>query len=443
MKIEGFNFSCEDIARAVNGELKGKNCKINCITTDSREKCSFPSCFFAIKGEKFNGNDHIAEAMENGAMVIVTDEKIGCGCAVIRVEDTRRALGLLAKAHIGSTRVIGVTGSQGKTTVKDMIISVLREKYSVCGTVSNQNNEIGVALTLLGSKNEDFCVVEMGMRGCGEIEWLSYISEPEIAVVTNCGTAHIGRLGSENGIFLAKMEILKHTKSVSILPYEERFLNFDSGKLRKIYFGENAQYNYGNFQLFGGGQRFTINGNECILNSIYEHDAKNATIAFAVGEICGLKPGEISSGLSKYVKAHNRGSSEVVGGLEIINDCYNASYESTKSAILNCYNYCKTKGKRLALLLGDMLELGEHTEELHKKIGELCKELGIEKTFVFGAFSSCYLAGHSKGIACENFNEIASIVLKEISDEYVLLVKASNAINFEKIVNDIREIKNA
>lgn len=432
-----------EIAEIVSGELIGENVEINCVTTDSREKSDSPSCFFAIKGEKYNGSDYINDAISNGAKLIITEDNISCAASTIRVENTRLALGLLAKHKKGNIRVIGVTGSHGKTTVKDMITAVLRKKYEVCSTFGNQNNEIGVALTLLSCKNEDFCVLEMGMRGRGEIEWLSYIGEPEISVVTGCASAHIGRLGDLESIFNAKMEIIKHTGRLAVLPNEERFLRYDCKGIKKVFFGQNTEYKYTDFRLIENGQTFRIKRNDIFLESIYEHDAQNASIAYAVGEICGLTGGEIALGLSDYRKNDFRGKVEKTGDFEVINDCYNASYESVQGAIINAAKYCKFKGKKLAVLLGNMLELGEKSREYHYKIGRLCSEQMVDKMIVHGSQASWYLKGFPRGIICEKYEEITDTVLTEIDENYVLLVKASNAMNFKKIVDEIRENRNA
>ena len=239
------------------------------------------------------------------------------------------------------------------------------------------------------------------------------------------------------------MEIIKHTRSTAVLPNEERFISYNCGKLQKIFFGKNTSYDYTDFSLTESGQRFRVKGNEISLESIYEHDALNATIAYAVGELCGLDEAEIVRGLGSYQKSDFRGNIELIGGIEIINDCYNASYESVKSAIINTVNYCRFKRKKVAVLLGDMLELGNKAEEYHRKIGLLCKENNIEKMFVYGRLAKWYLEENPKGITCEKYADITKTVLTQVDDSYVLLIKASNAMNFKKIVDEIRENKNA
>ena len=198
----------EEIAKMLNGNLIGKNDIIKYISTDTREEFYDNTCFIALRGNSFDGNDFINDAINKNCALIIADKNINCNIPIIVVDDTKRAFGLLAKFLSNKTDVIGITGSVGKTTVKEMLSLILREKYNIAGTFKNENNEIGVAKTLLSQINNDCCIVEMGMRGLGEIEWLSYLAEPKISIITNCGTAHLERLGSEANIFKAKTEIL-------------------------------------------------------------------------------------------------------------------------------------------------------------------------------------------------------------------------------------------
>ncbi len=437
--INDIEYTFCEIADAINGQLIGENGKVLALSTDSREVSSIPWCFFAIKGEKYNGRDYINQAISNGATLIVTEEKISYPVSVIYVENTRTALGLLSKRHKGKTKIIGVTGSYGKTTVKDMIISVLSESYSVTGTYENNNNEIGVAKTLLSIKKEDFGVVEMGMRGLGEIEWLSYIAEPEIAVITGCGQAHIGILGSEENIFCAKSEILKYAKKYAILPSEERFRELECKKFKNIYIGENGDYFAENTRAVSENKiLFEVDGTEITLNSIYKHNVNNAVFAYAVGKLYGLNKNSIKIGLEKWRAREGRGTTEIIKGVEIIDDCYNASYESVVSAINTLGEY-KKSGKRVAALLGDMRELGNEAKELHFQVGELCKKQKIDELFVFGEYANSYLLGYGGGVKCESFDNISNQILASLKDGYVLLVKASNASKFSEIIRNMRE----
>ena len=430
--------SVDEIAIAVDGELNGENCEIKGISIDSREKSDIPWCFFAIKGANYNGADFIEEAISNGAKLIVTQEKIDAEVSVIYVNNTVKALGRTAKKANGKATIIGVTGSFGKTTVKDMIISVLSEKYSVCGTKENQNNEIGVALTLLSVKDEDFCVVEMGMRAQGEIDWLSYLCEPETAVITGVGTSHIGLLGGKEAIFSAKTEILKHTKKYAVVPYEKEFLQLKCSNIAFSYVGKDIKTQRPYFD--NNGIFFDINGeNDYRVNSIFIHDVNNALFAYAVGKRYGLTDDEIKAGLAKCNKSKLRGEIIKVNGVEILCDCYNASLESIKSALVSAKEYCQVHQKRLVAFLGDVLELGNETEEIHNLIGKACKENSVKELYTYGENAKYIGIGFGGGEILEDYNEIPKLLLEKLKKDDLLLVKASRALNFEKIIEKMRE----
>ena len=353
--IEGLNYNSTDISEAVNGKMVGENVKIEALTINSKEKASVSSCFFAINGKNYNGADYIEEAISNGARLIVTQEKIKCSVTTIYVDNAVKALGQLAKKHKGSTKVIAITGSNGKTTTKDMIISVIKTSHSVCGTDKNLNNEIGVALSLLSIKDEEFCVVEMGMRGLGEIEWLSYIAEPSIGIITNCMSAHIGNLGSKKNIFKAKTEIIKYVKEYVVFPNEIRFRLLKCAGIKKI-FAQTKMLK--RIKRTENSIIFDIKETKNIkINSIFKHDVNNALFAYTIGKLLKIDDELIKKGLSEFKKQHSRGEIIKVNSHLIVNDCYNASYESTKLAIISIKQ--QFKNKKIAVLLGDMLELGE------------------------------------------------------------------------------------
>ena len=438
--ISGLEYTAKEIAEIVSGELVGENVKISALTLDTREEFTEKTCFFAIKGEKHNGADYINEAVKKGAILVVTQEKSDADVSTVYVKDTVKALGLLAKKHKGKTRIIGVTGSAGKTTVKDMIASVLSTKYSVFSTYKNSNNEIGVPLTLLNLRGEDFCVVEMGMRGKGQIEYLASISEPEAAVITNCGCAHIGMLGSKKNIFLAKSEILRYTIELAVLPSERRFKRMKIKTRTRSFVGKNGDAYPTNIRLEKEKMIFDVDNLKGVkINTMLKHNAYNACFAYIIGRFYGLCSEEIKEGLAKYEAEQGRGKIVRIGGLEVIDDTYNASYESMCEAIESLKLYCEGCGKRMAVALGDMREQGDKSLALHKKIGRLCKKSGVEKMFALGDFSNSYLKGFGGGVRLETLFELRNAVLKQINSEYVLLVKASRKMGFEKIIEWMKE----
>jgi UDP-N-acetylmuramoyl-tripeptide--D-alanyl-D-alanine ligase len=430
--------SAAEIENNIDGRLTGENCLIRGISIDSRDKSFSPWCFFAIKGKKYNGADFIEEAISNGAKLVIAQEKISSNVPVIYVDDTVKALGMLARKEKGKTKIIGVTGSFGKTTVKDMIISVLSERYSVCGTKENQNNEIGVALTLLSIKSEAFCVVEMGMRAQGEIDWLSYLCEPDTAVITGIGTSHIGLLGGKEAIFSAKTEILKHTKKYAVVPFEREFFQLSYPEIDFCFIGKDITSL--NKNLENNCICFDINGQNVYgVNSIFLHDVTNALFAYSVGKIYGLTDDEIRFGLLKSTKSKMRGEIINLNGIEILCDCYNASLESIRSALVSANEYCKSKQKRLVAMLGDVLELGDDACKIHMDIGVACRENSVKKLFAYGENAKYVCQGFGGGEVIKSFADIPKILLKALNNGDLLLVKASRGLNFEKIIEKMRE----
>ncbi len=437
--VDGLNYTSEEIAELVQGDLFGNNCYIDSITIDSRELFLKNTCFIAIKGKKYNGADFAQIAAKKGAKLIVAQEKICTDVPVVYVKDTVKALGYLGRNRKQKVKVIGVTGSCGKTTVKDMIISILSEKYVTVGTYKNNNNEIGVALTLLGLSKEDFCVVEMGMRGVGQIDWLSSISSPEVSIITNCGSAHIGILGSEENIFKAKTEILRYTSKYAILPCEKRFEEINVKGVKKLFVGDNSSIFPRNLHYTNNGICFDMcNTKNIKINTIYEHDAINFGFAYAVGKIYGMSDAEIKNGIEGFGADEGRGNILKIGNFTVVNDTYNASLEGMKKSLKSFKRYCDVNGKRAIVLLGDMLEQGERAEVFHTEIGKFCNRIKIEKVFAYGSLASGYIKGYGSGTFIESFDEIPTILFENLENDCMLLVKASRALRFEKIIERMK-----
>ncbi|MBQ7760826.1 MAG: UDP-N-acetylmuramoyl-tripeptide--D-alanyl-D-alanine ligase [Clostridia bacterium] len=436
--IKNVSYMASKIAEVTNGILVGDNCEITSISLNSRE-CEENTCFFAIKGENFDGHDYVDQAIQNGAKLIIAQKLIDVSVSIIYVNDVIMALGLLAKEHKGDTKVIGITGSVGKTTTKNMIKAVLSEKYSVCGTEKNYNNEIGVPLTLLSITNEDYCVVEMGMRGLGQIDWLAYICKPEIVVITNCTEAHLEALKSRENIFNAKTEILNYNPSIAIVPYEERFVTFNYQATKTIFLGKGGDNYIERIIENSDDMEITLKtGEKYRLNSIFKCNAYNSLIAYTVGKLLNVSNEKIRNGLLKFKKEENREEVIKLGQTTIINDCYNASYESMKEVILSATDYAKRNNKKLYFLLGDMLELGNDSGEFHKEIGAICKQSGANGAFLYGKFAKFIQKGLDGGELIENNDKYLDRIAMQIKGG-VLLVKASRKANFEKIIDKLKE----
>lgn len=436
--------SIENICKILNVENNYSKEKIFYISLNSKDKINENFCFIAIKGEKFDGGNYIEEAIKNGAKLIITEKNYKSSVPIIVVKDSRKALGLIAKELSKNRRKICVTGSSGKTTVTQMISSIISQKYNVYCTKKNENNEIGAPLTLLNGLDYEFNIVEIGMRGIGQIKWLSYICEPEISVITNVGTSHIGVLGSVDEIFKAKMEILEYTRKNAVLPSEERFKKQClHSKFSLIFVGEDGECILQNYKYEVDGILFDIKYNGILykdikVNSYSLHNIYNAMFAISVGFLCGLNIEEIKLGLAKYKGIEMREELETINGITIIKDYYNASYESMKNAIITLKNFAELKNKIPKALIADMLELGEYAEEFHYRIGELAKDCGIKKLYVIGKYARNVMDGYIGGVQCYKAEDTAKLICSELTENDVLLIKGSRKMKLENVVEEMK-----
>ncbi len=440
------DYTAKKVAKILGSQLDFDDFIIDKITLNSKEITEKNGCFFAIKGESLDGHNYVNEAIKNGADLIIAERKIDANIPVIYVENTVKALGKLASYHKGKTKIIGVTGSVGKTTTKDMIFSVLKEKYKVIATEGNYNNEIGVPLTLLRLKDEDFCVLEMGMRGLGEIDYLTSISHPETAVITNALTSHIERLKTEENIFLAKKEILNYVPKYAVLPSENRFKMLDLQGIKAFFVGDCENTFISDYKYTNDGITFSISNNNKIVKNIKiksfsRHNLINALFAYQVGEIYNLSDNEFAQGIANYKSAKMHEEIININGITIISDCYNASFESVKSAIYTLKEYCKINNKKMNALLGDILEVGELSEKIHYKIGQICKDNGVCRLLTYGDYAKNIISGFGNGQEFKQKSEISNFILKELNENDVLLVKASRNLHFEEIINEMKEKK--
>ena len=434
-----------EISSIINGKLHGINSKVEHVSTDTREEFLPNTAYFALKGVKFDGNSFISEAIKKRSSLIISNVDIEDKVPHIVVNNSTIALGNIAKHLTKNVRKIGITGSVGKTTVKEMAHLVLSERYNVIKTNKNENNEIGVPITLLKAINNDFCVVEMGMRGPNEIRYLSNICEPEASIITNVGTSHLEKLKSEENIFKAKMEILENTKKLAIIPYDKRFLNYNYDKIIPIFVGKDIRYcelkytDHGmEFSVDYFGEKingFNIEGfNLC--------NVTNALFAVAIGKNYQVPNDSIIEGLNKFKSENLHGEIVIIKGITIILDCYNASYESVKASLFSLKKYSEIKRKTSYLLLGDMLEIGEKSEEFHYRIGELAKDLSIKNVFATGTYAKNTLDGFIGGELVENDMSLSEKILASLGENDVILVKGSRKMKLEKIIEQMKEKSN-
>ena len=446
----------KDILKITNGKLicGDENIEINGFSKDTRE-IKDGDTYIAIKGERFDGNDFCQNAVDSGAKVCIVSKDIGAinGVAIIKVEDTLKALQDIAsyKRMQYDIPVVAVTGSVGKTSTKDLIASVVSEGYKTLKTKGNYNNEIGLPLTVLSLKDEEAMVVEMGMNHFGEIRKLTNIAKPTVAVITNIGTAHIGNLGSRENILKAKLEILEGLQGNTVIINNDNDLLYkwaleNKDKYNIITYGITNQSDYmaKNIKSYEDKSEFTVTSKTDINNKNIcvpvggEHFVLNSLCAIAVGEYLKVTTEKIIRGIAKLELTKKR--MEILkskSGATVINDTYNANYDSMKAAI----TYLKgIENKRKIAILGDMLELGDYSKELHEKIGEEV-DGNIDILITIGKEAK-YIAEKSKAkqiIECDNIEEAIEKIKKIETKDDAILLKASNGMKLFEIASALCE----
>ena len=445
-----------EIAKAV-GSTVAKDEEVTEISTDTR---TIPNgcLFIAIKGENFDGHDYIVSAFEKGAKAVVTERMFdGYNCIV--VDDTRKALLDIARYYRKkfSINLVGVTGSVGKTTTKEMIALVLSEKFKTLKTTGNLNNEIGLPKTLFDLNSSHECaVIEMGMSHFGEISKLTKTALPTMGVITNIGFSHIENLGSQQGILKAKLEILEGMDSSAPI-----FLNADDISLYQtsyqlgretITFGiENPDCDFKatDIRQFEDYTTFIVNwkGNhqEVMLPAIGKHNVLNALVSFAIGTKLGLTPVEICNALKKYKSDSLRQNIVQKGEQTLIIDCYNASPDSMRASLtVLSQTTPKCNGRRIAVL-GDMLELGDMSEKLHSMVGEFAGQSKVDIIFCYGKeVENIGKVALTYGKEVKFFTDkllLNSALKSVIRPNDVILFKASRGMKLEETINNIYDGK--
>jgi UDP-N-acetylmuramoyl-tripeptide--D-alanyl-D-alanine ligase len=415
----------------------------NGITTDTRA-CGEGMLFFALKGENYDGNQFAHEALKSGCIAAVVDDaSTVVSNQIILVDDVLEALQNLAKYHRRTFKdipVMGLTGSNGKTTVKELTAAVLAKKYKVHATKGNLNNHIGVPLTILSTpRNCQFLLIEIGANHLGEIANLARIVEPNVGIITNIGLAHLEGFGGEEGVKKGKKELFDYLREVEgarvfVHGDHDKLMEVSEGLERSI-FGTKDMKPFVRYEM-EGGRKFVWSeqGYESEAIGVQlggDYNLDNIAAAITIGRYFGVDREEVGEAISEYVPANNRSQVVKTESNKILLDAYNANPSSMEKAL---ESFAKNnKGERL-VILGDMRELGEFSIESHKKVVAQCAELGLDGVFVGTEFYKVNQLGVNSG---KFYKEIDGLVI-DIEDNKVkgknILLKGSRGMAMERLL---------
>lgn len=439
-----------EILEATKGVLVSgnKEDEISFFSQDSRQMNN-GGMYIPLKGERFDGHDFIESAFQTGADAIITSKDVSYpDKIVIQVDDTYQALKDMAvylRSH-RPVKVVGVTGSVGKTSTRDMVYSVVKQKYKTLKTEGNYNNEIGLPLTILRYHDEEVMVLEMGMNHLNEMSRLSMIAHPDVACITNVGTAHIGELGSRENILKAKLEItdgMKDHATLIINQDNDMLQTVDLPRLKVVRVGQSKEslIMASDIELFEKSSQFVVHyqGKQELIEVPVqgEHNISNALIAIAVGLELDIPLSDIKKGIQEFELTKNRMDILEKNHKTIIDGTYNASVDSMKSSIDVLANYKKRK----VAILADMLELGSYSQQLHEEVGQYVATKNIDVLICVGQEAQ-YMYQKAKEKMNEVYyyqsnQELINDLDSLLKDEDVILVKGSHSMNLKEVVEKI------
>lgn len=456
------NIEVSKILKATDGKLLlgSPESRITGISTDSRA-IKEGELFFALEGENYDGHKFVDQAISHGAAgAVISSNKDAVysllygfeKCILVEVADTLKALGDLAKFYRKSlsTNFIAVTGSNGKTTTKDMIYHVLRNFNSVTRSRKSFNNFIGVPLTIFDTDfTQDFCVVEMGTNAPGEIRRLSDIIFPDFTILTNISYAHLEGLGSIEGVANAKAEFIENMAGNGVLITNadddrcNRIANRFNGKVIHFGFNKSADIKASNVKRNDSGFVFTVNDSFTVkLSVLGKHNIYNAMAAIAICNAVGISMENICDKFIDFKLPPMRMEKQVCGDIVVINDGYNSNPMSM-SAALEEFSQLTTQGRKI-LVCGDMLELGNYAESLHREMGAKVAKTDIDVLWTVGSFSR-FVAEEAiangmpeeKIRSCETAEEVSSFVTSQLKRDDTVLIKGSRGMKLESVVRQI------
>lgn len=438
-----------EVVLATHGELIGEDVEINSVGIDSRS-IKQGQLFVAIKGENFDGHDYVAQSLSGGAAAALVE--VHKNTTAVKVKDTRLALGDLAAYWRKKIKapIVAITGSNGKTTVKEMLASILMvaagSPDKVLATQGNLNNDLGMPLTLLKARPDHaYVILEMGMNHLGEISYLTNLAKPNIAIVNNAGEAHLGELGSMDAIAKAKGEIFEGLTNdgIAIINQDDVYADFWktlSNHHRQITFGLNSNADVtATFQLkeMCSELRLKTQAGEVTFDLPVAgiHNVRNALAASAVATALNISLKNIAEGLAGFSGVKGR-LQEKIGRSDsvVIDDTYNANPVSMKAAI----DVLGARQGERVLVMGDMGELGSDAEHMHAEIGRYARQIGIEKLFAIGQLSR--QAAEAFGLKAKHYDSIDVLsddILSLMNAKTTVLVKGSRFMQMERVVEKI------
>lgn len=434
-----------EIASALNGRLYGEDRLLQTVSIDSRTVTK-DDLFVALKGERFDGHDFLREVAAKGVAGAMVQQRAALDISQIVIDDTRLGLGRLARLWREQYRpkLVGVTGSNGKTTVKEMLASIMRQAGETLVTQGNLNNDIGVPLTLLRLRESHrYAVIEMGANHPGEIRYLSQLAAPDAAVITNAGPAHLEGFGTVEGVAHAKAEIYEHIRpgGTAVVNADDAFAPLwreKTARLNRIEFSLDGPADVaGRWDAAQSRLWIDARGETCELRLPLpgRHNARNALAAAAAALSVGISLADIRRGLESVQPVKGRlYAQRGVAGMHILDDTYNANPGSVQAAL----EVVTQLPGEAWLVLGDMGELGAESAQLHARIGELAHAAGIRRLFTLGVLSRH--AAHSFGGGAQTYDSVPALAnaLKADAGPGVnLLIKGSRAMHMEQVVAEL------
>ncbi len=437
-------------AEVIQPDTSVQDCKVQAVSTDSRQVAK-DCLFIALKGERFDGHDFVAVAETNGAKALLVSQVCETRLPQLLVSDTLAAMGKMAALVRDRINPIclALTGSNGKTSVKEMLAHILSQDHSVLYTAGNFNNDIGVPLTLLRLESQhEYGVFELGANHKGEIDYTSGLVKPDVALVNNVASAHLEGFGSQDGVAQAKSEIFTHLspKGCAVINLDDPYcavMQKAAAKYRMLTFSAKEAADIRATELVSdalGRYRFKLNFQEqslpIPLPLAGRHQVSNALAASAMCLAIGLKLETVANGLSTLEPVKGRMQPHDLGRVQLIDDSYNANPASVKAAI----DWLQEVNSQTYLVLGDLGELGDNAERLHAELGEYAKSQGVDDLFCVGGLS----AHTSEAFGSSHYDSFEALVeqlkenIKQSSDVMTVLVKGSRSAKMERVVEALK-----